>query len=72
MAFLFFVCCHGQVIDEQRGDAIAGNDAVQELLARARGLCREQERRREELEANYSESFERATKENRTGTSVCI
>eukprot|EP00903_Cladosiphon_okamuranus_P011707 g11010.t1 len=44
-------------IQEQRGDPVTTNDAVQELLERARGLCREQEAKKDELEANYLESF---------------
>ncbi|CAB1104811.1 unnamed protein product [Ectocarpus sp. CCAP 1310/34] len=42
---------------EQRGDPVTVNDAVQELLERARRLCRDQESKRAELEANYLESF---------------
>ncbi|CAM9712667.1 unnamed protein product, partial [Hapterophycus canaliculatus] len=44
-------------IQEQRGDPVTVNDAVQDLLERARLLCREQESNTAELEANYSESF---------------
>lgn len=47
-------------------------DKVQELLSRARELCREQEIRKGELEANYKESFERGTKENWTGELVVV
>ncbi|CAN0382812.1 unnamed protein product, partial [Ectocarpus sp. 8 AP-2014] len=50
---------------EQRGDPVTANDAVQELLERARRLCRDQESKRAELEANYLESFNLA-KENGT------
>lgn len=58
----------GQGLEEQREDPVTGNDKVQGLLERVRELCREQERRRGELEANYEESFTRATQENWTGT----
>lgn len=47
---------------------MAGDVAVKGLLERARGLCAEQESRAAELEANYLESFNRASKENWTGT----
>ncbi|CAN0229612.1 unnamed protein product, partial [Laminaria digitata] len=53
-------------IEEQRGDPVAGDVAVKGLLERARGLCAEQESRATELEANYLESFNRASKENWT------
>ncbi|CAN0037125.1 unnamed protein product, partial [Ectocarpus fasciculatus] len=54
-----------QGIQEQRGDPVTANDAVQDLLERARQLCRDQESKRAELEANYLESFNLA-KENGT------
>ena len=47
---------------------MVGDVAVKGLLERARGLCAEQESRVAELEANYLESFNRASKENWTGT----
>ena len=59
---------HFQGIEEQRGGPVARDVAVKGLLERARGLCAEQESRAAELEANYSESFSRASKENWTGT----
>lgn len=58
-----------QGILAQRGDPVTANDAVQELLERARGLCREQEAKKEELEANYLESFNLA-RENWAGEIV--
>lgn len=50
---------------------MTANDAVEELLERARGLCREQEASKEELEANYSESFNLA-RENWTGEFIFL
>lgn len=66
---LLFTCLCAQGLEEQRKDPVTGNDMVQGLLERVRELCREQERRRGELEANYKESFTRATQENWTGAS---
>ena len=55
-----------QGIQEQRGDPVTASNAVQELLERARELCREQEAKKDELKANYTESSNLA-RENWTG-----
>lgn len=45
---------------------MTANDTVQELLERARKLCRDQEEKKGELEESYRQSFDLARK-NWTG-----
>lgn len=61
-----------QGLEKQREVPVTGNDIVQGHLEKIRELCKEQERRRGELEANYRESFTRATQENWTGTCFAL